>query len=142
MSDRVAVFNKGRIEQIDSPRNLYMKPATPFVAEFVGTSNVLSGALAKQISGSSQPFSIRPEHVRLAGSEPATNDDIEISGVLHDIQYQGAATRYELRLDNGESFSISQANNQWNQGDAQIQPGQKVTARWPREAMVQLGEGQ
>ena len=141
MSDRVAVFNKGRIEQIDSPRNLYMKPATPFVAEFVGTSNVLSGELAKRLSGSPQAFSIRPEHVRLAGSEPATADDIEISGVLHDIQYQGAATRYELRLDNGESFSISQANNQWGLGEAQIQPGQTVTARWPREAMVALGEG-
>ena len=141
MSDRVAVFNKGRIEQIDSPRNLYMKPATPFVAEFVGTSNVLSGELAKKISGSSQPFSIRPEHVRLTGGEAVAGDDIEISGVLHDIQYQGASTRYELRLDNGESFSISQANSQWNQGDAQIQPGQTVSARWSREAMVQLSEG-
>ncbi len=48
MSDRVAVFNKGRIEQVDTPRNLYMKPATTFVAEFVGTSNVIRGDLAKQ----------------------------------------------------------------------------------------------
>jgi putative spermidine/putrescine transport system ATP-binding protein len=50
MSDRVAVFNKGRIEQVDTPRNLYMKPATTFVAEFVGTSNVIRGDLA-QLSG-------------------------------------------------------------------------------------------
>ncbi|MBF7730634.1 ABC transporter ATP-binding protein [Pseudomonas sp. N040] len=142
MSDRVAVFNKGRIEQIDTPRNLYMKPATPFVAEFVGTSNVLRGELAQQISGSSQPFSIRPEHVRLAGSEAAGSDELEISGLLHDIQYQGAATRYELQLDNGQNFSISQANNQWNLGDAPCQPGQKVSARWPRAAMVQLSEEQ
>ena len=79
--------------------------------------------------------------MRLAGSDAATGNDIEISGVLHDIQYQGAATRYELQLDNGDSFSITQSNNQWNQGDAQIQPGQTVTARWPREAMVPLDEG-
>ena len=142
MSDRVAVFNKGRIEQIDTPRNLYMKPATPFVAEFVGTSNVLRGELAQLISGSSQPFSIRPEHVRLASSEPASSSEMEITGQLHDIQYQGAATRYELRLSNGQNFSISQANNQWNIGDAPLQPGQTVTARWPREAMVQLSEEQ
>jgi putative spermidine/putrescine transport system ATP-binding protein len=51
MSDRVAVFNKGRIEQVDTPRNLYMKPATTFVAEFVGTSNVIRGELAEQLSG-------------------------------------------------------------------------------------------
>ncbi|WP_419789949.1 ABC transporter ATP-binding protein, partial [Pseudomonas bubulae] len=57
MSDRVAVFNKGRIEQVDTPRNLYMKPATAFVAEFVGTSNVIRGELAQRLSGSAQPFS-------------------------------------------------------------------------------------
>ena len=140
MSDRVAVFNKGRIEQIDTPRNLYMKPATAFVAEFVGTSNALRGALAEQLSGSSQPFSIRPEHVRLAGNEAPGSGEIELSGQLHDIQYQGAATRYELRLGNGQNFSISQANNQWNRGDAPLQPGQTVTVRWPREAMVPLSE--
>ena len=141
MSDRVAVFNKGRIEQIDTPRNLYMKPATPFVAEFVGTSNVISGELAEQLSGSSQPFSIRPEHVYLADSQPAAGNEVEISGLLHDIQYQGAATRYELMLANGQSFSVSQANNRWNIGDAACQPGQQVTARWPREAMVPLSGG-
>jgi putative spermidine/putrescine transport system ATP-binding protein len=65
MSDRVAVFNKGRIEQVDTPRNLYMKPATTFVAEFVGTSNVIRGDLAPA-QRHPQPFSIRPEHVRFA----------------------------------------------------------------------------
>src|SRR5207342_511186 len=68
MSDRVAVFNQGRIEQVDTPRALYMRPATVFVADFVGTSNVLSGAAAERISGSARPFSIRPEHVRLTGA--------------------------------------------------------------------------
>src|SRR5204862_930417 len=66
MSDRVAVFNQGRIEQVDTPRNLYMRPATMFVADFVGTSNVLSGAAAERISGIARPFSIRPERIQLA----------------------------------------------------------------------------
>ena len=138
MSDRVAVFNKGRIEQVDTPRNLYMQPATPFVAEFVGTSNVLRDGLALELSGSNTPFSIRPEHTRLAGSEPLGSDEVEISGLLHDIQYQGASTRYEIRLANGQNFCVSQANNQWQLGDAPVQPGQQVKARWARAAMVSL----
>ena len=139
MSDRVAVFNKGRIEQVDTPRNLYMQPATTFVAEFVGTSNVLRGELAQQLTGSAQPFSIRPEHIRFAGQTPATGE-VQLTGVLHDIQYQGAATRYELRLPSGQNLCLSQANNQWNASDASVQTGQPVTVCWARDAMVSLRE--
>jgi putative spermidine/putrescine transport system ATP-binding protein len=139
MSDRVAVFNKGRIEQVDTPRNLYMKPATPFVAEFVGTSNVLRGDLARQLTGAEQPFSIRPEHIRFAQGEIGSHE-VEISGLLHDIQYQGAATRYEIRLDNGQSLCVSLANSQWQDAAPLHQQGQLVTARWARDAMVRLTE--
>ena len=137
MSDRVAVFNKGRIEQVDTPRNLYMKPATSFVAEFVGTSNVIRGELAQRLSGSTQPFSIRPEHVRFADG-PLGAGEVEVSGLLHDIQYQGSATRYELKLENGQALNISQANNQWLDTTAGHQVGQSITARWAREAMTPL----
>ncbi|WP_137885062.1 ABC transporter ATP-binding protein [Pseudomonas sp. 2FE] len=144
MSDRVAVFNKGRIEQVDTPRNLYMKPATAFVAEFVGTSNVLRGELAEQLTGSAQPFSIRPEHIRLIESRfadsPGASGEVQISGLLHDIQYQGSATRYEIQLENGQNLSISHANNQWQETTLAHQPGQRVTARWAREAMIPLQE--
>jgi putative spermidine/putrescine transport system ATP-binding protein len=138
MSDRVAVFNKGRIEQVDSPRNLYMKPATVFVAEFVGTSNVLRGELAQVLCGSPRPVSIRPEHVRL-GDGPVADGEVVVGGLLHDIQYQGASTRYELRLDNGQTFCASLASG----ADARVaalQPGQRLTARWDRRAMVPLAE--
>lgn len=141
MSDRVAVFNQGRIEQVDSPRNLYMKPATAFVAEFVGTSNVLRGELAKRLTGQALPFSIRPEHIRFADDQAATSGEVEVSGLLLDIQYQGAATRYEIQLDNGQNLSISQANDQWQAGTLAFQPGQAVTARWARAAMVALQDG-
>ncbi|WP_338572189.1 ABC transporter ATP-binding protein [Pseudomonas canadensis] len=139
MSDRVAVFNKGRIEQVDTPRNLYMKPATSFVAEFVGTSNVIRGELAQRLSGTAQPFSIRPEHVRFAEG-PLGAGEVEISGLLHDIQYQGSATRYELKLENGQALNISQANNQWLDIRSGHQVGQSITARWAREAMTPLTE--
>jgi putative spermidine/putrescine transport system ATP-binding protein len=139
MSDRVAVFNKGRIEQVDTPRNLYMKPATTFVAEFVGTSNVLHGELALTLSGIAQPFSIRPEHIRFAEGQVGSHE-IQVSGLLHDIQYQGSATRYELTLDNGQTLNVSQANNQWLDTRTHYQTGQRITARWAREAMITLHE--
>ena len=145
MSDRVAVFNRGRIEQVDTPRNLYRHPATAFVAEFVGTSNVLRGELAQQLSASPQPFSIRPEHIRLSEA-PVAGSEVQLSGVLHDVQYQGSATRYELTLDNGQRLAVSQPNIQWQADAAPWHTGQRLYARWAREAMTPLrdtlpGEG-
>lgn len=64
MSDRVAVFNNGRIEQVDSPRDLYMRPRTPFVARFVGTSNVFDALMADKLCGMTGSFALRPEHIR------------------------------------------------------------------------------
>ncbi|HHJ4328422.1 TPA: ABC transporter ATP-binding protein, partial [Klebsiella pneumoniae] len=140
MSDRVAVFNKGRIEQVDTPRNLYLQPATSFVAEFVGTSNVVRGELAQQLTGSTRAFSIRPEHVRLGRAQAPGNDELEISGLLHDIQYQGASTRFEILLHNGQNFCVSQANTQWQSEALEMQPGQQISAHWSRAAMVDLRE--
>ncbi|EKT4524114.1 ABC transporter ATP-binding protein [Pseudomonas putida] len=139
MSDRVAVFNRGRIEQVDTPRNLYMKPATTFVAQFVGTSNVIRGDLARRLTGDASPFSIRPEHIRLGGQADASQD-IQVSGLLHDIQYQGSATRYEVQLDDGLLLTVSQANDQWQAQPLPWQPGQHVQAHWPRVAMTGLRE--
>ncbi len=69
---------------------------------------------------------------------PLGAGDVEISGVLHDIQYQGSATRFELKLDNGQTLNISQANNQWLDTSGAHQVGQPLTARWAREAMTPL----
>src|SRR5512146_1605893 len=66
-SDRIAVFNQGKIEQVETPAEVYEHPATPFVAGFVGTSNLVVGDVAKRITGSDARFSIRPEKIHLAG---------------------------------------------------------------------------
>ena len=137
MSDRVAVFNQGRIEQIDSPRDLYLKPQTAFVAEFVGTSNVIRGDLALQLSGHPQAFSIRPEHIRFSDGR-VTADEVQVGGQLHDIQYQGSATRFELRLDNGQALSVSHANDRWQEAPPAWQMGQRLSACWSRAAMTPL----
>ncbi|SDH78086.1 ABC transporter ATP-binding protein [Pseudomonas panipatensis] len=135
MSDRVAVFNKGRIEQVDTPRNLYMRPATPFVAEFVGTANVLRGAIAQRLLGAPGAWSLRPEHVRFG---QARDGELEITGTLVDVQYMGANSRYEIALDEGGRLSAALPNGE--REEARPQPGDSVRACWARSALVPLRE--
>ena len=73
LSDRMAVFNAGRIEQIGSPAEVYENPATEFVAGFVGTSNLISGDAARSITGAEATFTVRPEKIHLAdpGEQPS-----------------------------------------------------------------------
>jgi len=136
MSDRVAVFNNGRIEQVDSPRELYMRPRTPFVASFVGTSNVFDEAMSANVCGLQGMFSLRPEHIRL-------NDmagEVQARGVIQAVQYQGAATRFELKLAGGEKLLVSQANLTGEMLPSALSPGQQVMASWSRDVMVPLVE--
>ncbi|MFJ3456527.1 ABC transporter ATP-binding protein [Scandinavium goeteborgense] len=136
MSDRVAVFNNGRIEQVDTPRELYLRPRTPFVASFVGTSNVFDSAQTLKLCGMTGQWSLRPEHIRLdAGG------DIQVNGVVQAVQYQGASTRYEIRLSGGEKLLVSQGNFTGGIVPDGPTPGQNVQASWSREAMVPLDGG-
>ena len=135
MSDRVAVFNKGRIEQVDSPRNLYTQPKTTFVADFVGTSNVINSELAQQITGSNQPFSIRPEHIFLNnGAKQA--DTFAVNGTVTDVQYQGANSK--ITFDAGQqkiAFVVSSA--EYNEAELP-KIGSNLIARWLKSNMVML----
>jgi len=137
MSDRVAVFNQGRIEQVDTPRALYMRPATVFVADFVGTSNVLSGAAAERISGSARPFSIRPEHVRLSAASVDAALSVCVAARVRDVQYHGASSRVEVELEDGTELVASIASDEL--GDSPWPAiGEAVFASWPRAAAVPL----
>ncbi len=135
MSDRVAVFNNGRIEQVDSPRDLYMRPRTPFVAGFVGTSNVFDGLMAEKLCGMTGSFALRPEHIRLN-----TPGELQANGTIQAVQYQGAATRFELKLNGGEKLLVSQANMTGEELPATLTPGQQVMVSWSRDVMVPLVE--
>ncbi len=133
MSDRVAVFNKGRIEQVDSPRNLYTQPKTSFVADFVGTSNVISGDLAQQITGNNQPFSIRPEHICLYDNH---KNVITVTGEVADVQFHGATSKIEVAV-NGQLLAIVLSNTE--NTEAQLPKiGQKIALCWLRSHMVML----
>lgn len=136
MSDRVAVFNNGRIEQVDTPRDLYLRPRTPFVAGFVGTSNVFDSAMAEHICGMTGQWSLRPEHIRLN-----EGGEIQVKGVVQAVQYQGAATRFEIRLASGEKLLVSQANFAGGIFPGGPESGQFVLASWSRDAMVSLDGG-
>lgn len=135
MSDRVAVFNNGRIEQVDSPRDLYMRPRTPFVAGFVGTSNVFDPLMAEKLCGMTGSFALRPEHIRLN-----THGEMQANGTIQAVQYQGAATRFELKLNGGEKLLVSQANMTGEELPATLTPGQQVMVSWSRDVMVALVE--
>ena len=135
VSDRVAVFNNGRIEQVDSPRDLYMRPRTPFVAGFVGTSNVFDPLMAENLCGMTGSFALRPEHIRL--NIPG---EMQANGTIQAVQYQGAATRFELTLSGGEKLLVSQANMTGEELPATLTPGQQVMVSWSRDVMVPLVE--
>ena len=111
MSDRVAVFSDGRVEQIGRPQDIYEHPATEFVARFVGVSNVLSGQTAERITGCARAFAIRPEKIRiLEGPEPQGADHCVVTGRVTASQYLGASTRYTVVLEDGGELIVMQQN--------------------------------
>lgn len=91
MADRVAVFNDGQVQQIDTPQALYDRPQTPFVADFVGSSNVLPPEMVARLTGTAKPASLRPESIRLA--------DGGLEGVVTGQAFLGAATRLDITLE-------------------------------------------
>jgi len=80
MSDRIVVFNEGKIEQIGSPEEVYNKPATKFVAGFLGAANIVSGEHAKKVFGSELTMSIRPERITLTNRELPADDNSFVTG--------------------------------------------------------------
>ncbi len=131
MSGRVAVFNKGKIEQVDSPRNLYTQPKTSFVADFIGTSNVVNSELAQQITGNNQPFSIRPEHIAIHTNQ---KNVLKIAGEVADIQYHGATSKIEV--DMGYQL-ISMVLSNTDNSEADLPKiRQRLTLCWPQSRMV------
>src|SRR6185369_12719138 len=88
MSDRLAVFNRGKIEQVGDPADVYECPATRFVAGFVGTSNILSGDMAAKITGQDSAFSVRPEKIRLCPPDTSVpGDSFGAVGTVRDVIY-------------------------------------------------------
>jgi ABC-type Fe3+/spermidine/putrescine transport system ATPase subunit len=133
MSDRLAVFNHGRIEQIGSPASVYERPATQFVAGFVGTSNLLTGDAAATIVGTPGTFTVRPEKIRIA--DPGTvpdPDEIGAPGRIEKVVYLGPDTRYHVALDAGAALVVTQQNLATTSTEALAQEGREVRLIWKR----------
>ena len=119
MSDRVAVFNNGRIEQVGTPNEVYERPATPFVAGFVGTSNLLEGSVAAAVLGEIGTFTIRPEKIRmLTRSVVHAADEVAADGAVDHIEYLGPVSRYRIVLDAGSSLLVLAQNTDMGGTDA------------------------
>jgi putative spermidine/putrescine transport system ATP-binding protein len=129
MSDRVAVFNLGRIEQIGTPREIYESPATPFVAGFVGTSNVLDAEQSRRLLGSAALHSIRPERISI-GSGARGDADVEVAATVLDVQYLGSTCRVRTRLDDGSTLVANVPSD----GLVGVTTGGSVRLAWPRAA--------
>jgi putative spermidine/putrescine transport system ATP-binding protein len=137
MSDRVAVFNHGRIEQMASARELYTRPRTPFVARFVGGANVAEGEVAAKLAGPAQPFAVRTESIQVLASGAAPPADAVVAdGTLLDVQYHGATSRWQVNLDVGVIFSATR--NAAETARLPTAPGARVRLSWSRESMVLL----
>jgi len=102
MSDRLAVFNHGRVEQVGAPADVYEHPSTDFVAGFVGVSNVVTGEAARAITGSPQSFTVRPEKIVLRDAGAAVADGwCTALGRISEVIYLGAHTRFQVELEVG-----------------------------------------
>lgn len=140
MSDRIAVFSEGKIEQVGSPSDIYERPATEFVAGFVGTSNLVSGEIAKRATGSTKTFSIRPEkiHLGFAGDTPAAGM-AALDGTVRDVVYLGLYTRYLVEIEGGADLVVIEQNLKTTSMDVLSAKGQKVKLSWHPDHISHLG---
>ncbi|MBS1169018.1 MAG: polyamine transporter ATP-binding protein [Proteobacteria bacterium] len=133
MADRVAVFNKGRIIQVGTPEDIYQRPTTRFVADFVGSSNVLTPDQAPRFGGVSRWTSLRPESI-LIGATADTMDVRQTAEVI-DQQFQGAMRKTRLKINGLEVCAMAPASQT-------LGVGQAVTVGWSQGALHAMdGEG-
>jgi putative spermidine/putrescine transport system ATP-binding protein len=132
MSDRIAVFNAGRIEQVGKPAEIYEQPANTFVTGFVGASNF--------IERDGSRFTVRPEKIRLLDEQDDHSGLQTESGVIRDVAYAGMVTRYLIELDAGGELQVVRQNLETSSSEALEQRGRKVTVGWRPEHSVAVTE--
>jgi putative spermidine/putrescine transport system ATP-binding protein len=139
MSDRIVVFNEGRIEQIGTPEEVYERPATKFVATFLGISNILEGELVRKLNGDTTALSIRPERILLRPiGTPISSDESGIEGVVTEVAYLGANTVYLVQTDLGHRISITMLNQALPVQGARPGTGDRVLAVWHKSQTAQI----
>jgi putative spermidine/putrescine transport system ATP-binding protein len=136
MSDRLAVFNQGRIEQIGPPAEVYEHPESEFIAGFVGVSNV--------IERNGRRYTVRPEKINLLmdGEQPQAGSHVE-PGVARDVQYVGPVTRYHVTLDRGGELQVLAQNLEESSSEVLELKGRRVRVEWrpEQESVIDESEG-
>jgi putative spermidine/putrescine transport system ATP-binding protein len=132
MSDRIAVLNDGRIEQVGTPAEIYERPATRFVTGFVGASNA--------VERDGRSFTVRPEKVKLLNNGDETSGLHVERGRIRDVAYAGMITRYLIELDAGGELQVVRQNLETSSAEALEQQGRQVTIGWRPEHTVAVRE--
>jgi putative spermidine/putrescine transport system ATP-binding protein len=137
MADRVAIFNNGRIVQVGAPEDIYERPTTKFVADFVGSSNVLSPSFTKSVGGPEKWASLRPEKIDVVkGKAVLPKDNHFTKATIATSHYQGSVTRLNTRTAKGELINVIVASS-----DGKFADGEIVTLHWPKDAWhIMAGE--
>jgi putative spermidine/putrescine transport system ATP-binding protein len=135
MSDRLAVFNDGRIEQVGAPAEVYEHPANEFVAGFVGVSNI--------VERDGERFTIRPEKVHILDEAGGAADGLRVeSGQVREVAYIGAVTRYLVDLDGGGEIQVVRQNLEMSSQEALEQRGRRVRVAWRGEHAYAIPESE
>jgi putative spermidine/putrescine transport system ATP-binding protein len=136
MADRVAVFNDGKIVQVGVPDDVYERPQSRFVADFVGSSNVLSPEFASRHGGAAKWTSLRPEKIGVFQAGKTVGEgQAHTDGEIKMISYQGAVTRFSVETVDTRICAETPA------GGMSFKQGDKVRLIWPRSAMVTMEQG-
>ncbi len=138
LCDRLAVFNDGRIEQVGGAREVYEKPANRFVADFVGTSNVLDGEAAELVLGRTGTFAVRPERILvLDPADTAPAGMHRVAATVAEVVYAGPVTRVAARNGGGVALTASMLSANAS-GD--LEHGAPVLLAWPESAVTDLSQ--
>jgi putative spermidine/putrescine transport system ATP-binding protein len=140
MSDRIAVFNDGRVQQVGTAAEVYERPVTKFVAGFVGTSNLLQGRAAEELFGSTGTYAVRPEKIRMSTDleDPLSAGIESVTGKVAEVVYLGAATRFVVDLDTGGQLVALQQNMHRSSMDVLGYRGAQVRLSWSKEHRFQV----
>lgn len=136
LSDRVAVFHDGRIEQLGTPWELYEQPASRFVADFVGTSNLFDGERSAMLIGRQGEHSIRPEKLTISSRAAAGEGERSAPGTLVESIYVGSGIRRVIDLDAGMRVTVLERNDRTRGGDEER--GDRVHVTWHDSDVVSL----
>ena len=141
MSDRIAVFQAGRIEQLDTPNAIYERPSSRFVAGFVGTSNLIEGDLAERLAGSRHAHLIRPERIRIHAADRGDGvGEVVVEGAVRDVVYLGTGTRFHVEIEGGTRLIVAASVDAHGMEPA-YRVGDRVRLAWKRDAMHRLEQG-